>query len=625
MTLEMWYTLGILVIAILLFVTEWLRVDVVALVVVVTLMITGVLSTSQALAGFSNPVVLIVAALFIVGGAVLQTGLAGLIGQSILRIAGQSEARLVMVIMIAAALLSGLMSDTGTVAVLLPAIVTLARSANFSPSRLLIPVSYGALLGGATTLIGTPPNIIISDLLRAEGEASFEFFSYTPVGLLMLLAGTTFMVLVGRRILPEHRTQGGVQQQVESPKELLDSYRLPDNLYRLRVPEASTLCGQTVAEARLREQFGVNVLEIVRAPEPQALVRLGEQRLVWQTETLDTIYPTAQTSLNAGDVLIVQGEETAVKGAVAFWQLAMQPVSTEDEQALFTEEAGIAEVLLPPRSALLGKTLVETHFGSTYRLTVLNIIRPGQTEESFDLKEVTFQVGDILLVQGYWQNILALRKHPRDFVVLGQPEALAGAPYRHRAPVALLILLGMLVALVAGIGSVAAVSMTAGLLMVLTGCLTMDDAYAAIDWKSIVLIAGMLPMSTALEEVGLVAEIAQGLTDVLGGLGPLVIMAGLFLITSVFTQVISNTATAVVIAPIALATARELDVAPQAFLMAVSIAASMAFASPVASPVNTLVMGAGNYRFADYIRAGVPMILIMLLVTLIGVPLLWPF
>lgn len=624
MTGDMWLTLAILAIAIVLFVTEWLRVDVVALGVVVTLMVTGLLSTSQALAGFSNPVVLIVASLFIVGGAVLQTGLASLIGQRILKIAGDRESRLILVIMLASGLLSGFMSDTGTVAVLLPAIVSLARTANLSPSKLLIPLSYGALLGGATTLIGTPPNIVVSDLLRENGESPFHFFSYTPVGAMMLAAGIAFIIAIGRRILPDRRGKQSLQQQLLSPRELIDVYRLPDNLYRLRVPAGSNLSGKTVADSQFRQEFGVTVLEIRRTAQPQPLVRFGDQQLVWQSDAADPVRPTADTQIRDGDILIVQGEETAVKEAVAYWNLVMQPVQPADETALINQEAGIAEVVLPPRSSLVGKTLVETRFGSTYKLTVLNINRPGQ-DGKLDLKETRLQFGDILLVQGYWNDILALKKAPQDFVVMGQPESMLGAPNRSRAPAALAILAGMLIFLIAGVGSVATVSMAAGLMMVLTGCLSMDEAYAAIDWKSIVLIAGMLPMSTALEEVGLVSLAAENLTEHLGDFGPLVIMAGLFLVTSAFTQVISNTATAVLIAPIALATAREMAVAPQAFLMAVAIAASMAFASPVASPVNTLVMGAGEYRFVDYIKIGAPMVLLMLLVTLIGVPLLFPF
>jgi di/tricarboxylate transporter len=624
MTLDMWYTLGILVAAIVLFITEWLRVDIVALGVVVALMLTGVLTTSEAIAGFSNSVVLIVAALFVVGGAVRLTGLASMIGQRILTVAGDNETRLVMVIMVTAAILSGFISDTGTVAVLLPAIISLSRTANIRPSKLLIPLSYGALLGGATTLIGTTPNIIVTDLLREEGQSTFQFFSYTPVGSLMLVTGTVFMVVIGRRILPEHRTPHELQEQVSSPKELLDTYRLPDDLFHLRVPLESQLRHKTLAASRLGEEFGVTVLEVRRPAQPQPLVKIGEQRLVLQSDTMDLIHPAANTELQTNDVLIVRGPEKAVKKAVAFWNLVLQPVSPTDTESLINKEAGIAEVLIPPRSSLVGKTLVATRFGSRYRLTVLNIIRPGESDNLL-IKATPLQVGDTLLVQGYWRDILALKEKPRDFVVMGQPESMLGAPNRQRAPLALLIMLGMLLALITGMGSVAMISMTAALAMVLSGCLTMDDAYAAIDWKSIVLIAGMLPMSTALEKVGLVEEASAGLTASFGDLGPLVVMAGLFLITSLFTQVISNTATTVLMAPIAFETAMQLEIAPQAFLMAVSIAASMAFASPVASPVNTLVMGAGNYRFADYIKIGIPMILLMLLVTSLGVPLLWPF
>ncbi|MCD4685494.1 MAG: SLC13 family permease, partial [Anaerolineae bacterium] len=487
-----------------------------------------------------------------------------------------------------------------------------------------IPLSYGALLGGATTLIGTTPNIIVSDLLREQGESSFVFFSYTPIGVLMLITGTTFMVTLGRRILPDHKPPQSIEEQIESPQEIMDMYRLPDNLFRLRVPEGSNLCGQTIEESRLGGEFGVNVLEILRTAPAQPLMKIGEQRLVLQSETQQSLYPTADTAIAPKDILIVQGNLKAVRDAVAYWQLVMQPASPADEQALVNQEAGIAEVVLPPRSSLVGKTLVSTRFGSTYKLTVLSISRPG-ADQPVNLKEDGLQFGDILLVQGFWSNIVALRKKPRDFVLMGRPEAMLGAPYRHKAPIALLILLGMLIALITGVADVATVTMAAGLSMILTGCLTMDDAYDAIDWKSIVLIAGMLPMSIALENVGLVSLIAEELTANLGDLGPLVIMAGLFLLTSAFTQVISNTATAVVLAPVAFATAQELNVQPQAFLMAVSVAASMAFASPVASPVNTLVMGAGSYRFKDYIKSGVPMIFLMLIVVLIGVPLLWPF
>jgi di/tricarboxylate transporter len=504
------------------------------------------------------------------------------------------------------------MSDTGTVAVLLPAIVSIARGTGISPSRLLMPLSFGALLGGAATLIGTPPNIIVSDLLRTEGLPPFEFFDYTPIGLILLAVGVTFMLLAGRRLLPNYQPRQELER-FANPQELVALYRLPDNLFRLRVRRGSELVGQTVAASRLRQDFGVTALKILRSPQPRARMR--------PSASAESITPSAGTVLQVDDVLLVQGQGDDVLHAAAFWNLGVQPA--EDEGALVNQEVGLAEVLLPPRSGLLDKTLVELGFGTRYKLTVLGLNRPG-TADRLDLKQTRLSFGDILLVQGPWQHILALRRQRRDFVVMGQPEDMVGAPQRKKAPLTLLILAGMLALMVTNAVPLATASMLAALATVLTGCLSMDEAYEAIDWKSVVLIAGMLPMSLALEKVDLVQVVAQGLTDSLGDLGPRFVIAGLFLLTSAFTQVLSNTATTVLIAPVALAAANGLGVRPFSFLMTVAIAASMAFASPVASPVNTLVMGAGNYRFGDYIKVGAPLILIMLLVVVAVLPVLWP-
>ena len=621
MTLEMWLVLGILVTAVVFFITEWLRVDVVALGVVVALMLTGVLSTGEALSGFSNSAVLTIASLFIVGGAALQTGLAGMIGRRILTIAGTSELRLTVVLMAAVALLSSFMSDTGTVAVLLPAIIILARSAKISPSKLLIPLAFGSLLGGAMTLIGTPPNIIVSDLLREEGLRPFQFFSYTPVGLVLAAVGILFMVFVGRRLLPDRQVKVA-GQRLPTPKELVDLYRLPDNLFRLRVRRGSELVGQTLAASELGQKFQVTVLKIMRPQGALQTVPPGEKQK--KTTKSTPIIPDIDTLIQRDDILIVQGEGSDVAHAAARLNLGVQPPKPKDEKALLNREVGVAEVLLPPRSQMNGRTLVQTRFGSHYKLTVLSINRPGVSAK-LDLKTTTLQFGDTLLVQGEWANMLALRQQRRDFIVMGQPEAMMGAPHRSQARVALLVLLGMLLLMITNALPVAAASMLAGLAMVLTGCLTMDEAYQSINWPSIVLVAGMLPMSIALEKVGLVQVAANGLIELLGGMGPLAIMAGLFLLTSIFTQVLSNTATAVIVAPIALAAAQASGIEPYAFLMAVAIAASMAFATPVASPVNTLVMGAGSYRFSDYVKVGAPMILLTLIVSILLLPLLWPF
>jgi di/tricarboxylate transporter len=623
MTFEMWLALGILLFAIIFFITEWLRVDVVALIVVVALMLSGLLKPAEAIAGFSNPVVLTIAALFVIGGGVLQTGLAATIGTQILKIAGTNPTRLILTVMLAVALLSAFMSDTGTVAVLLPAVTSLAASARISPSKLLIPLSYGALLGGAATLIGTPPNLIVSDVLRESGAAPFQFFDYTPIGILLIVAGLVFMLTIGRHLLPDH-VQAQELQRVETPEEIALRYRLPDNLYRLRVRKASPLAGKTIAEGEFGARFNVNIIEMRRMPESRTMVKLGEARLVWQADRPRGMKPSAEMRFQAEDLLLVQGSSSDVAHLAASWNLGVQPAGAGDDKALANQEAGLAEVVLPPESHLIGKTLTELNFGSRYRLSVLGIQRPG-TSEHLNLKTTPLRFGDVLLVQGSWENILALRKHRRDFVVMGQPESMLGPANRSKAPIAALIMLLMLAGMVGEFLPLTTTSMLAALLMILTRCLTIDEAYGFIDWKSIVLVAGMLPMSTALEKVGLVSLAAGSLTSTLGTLGPIWVLGGLFLATSLFTQVLSNTATAVLIAPLALAAAHNLGIQPQAFLMAVGLAASMAFASPVASPVNTLVMGAGNYRFSDYIKIGTPMLLIGLVIAMLALPLLWPF
>jgi di/tricarboxylate transporter len=617
----MYITLGILAVAILLFITEWLRVDVVALGVVVALMFTGILTTSEAISGFSSTAVLTIAALFVVGGAVMQTGLAGTIGRRILTIAGGSQTRLLVVIMATVALLSAFMSDTGTVAVLLPAILSLALNIKISPSKLLIPLAFGALLGGAMTLIGTPPNIIVSELLQANGYQPFRFFDYTPIGLILLIVGIGFMLVIGYRLLPDHKPKQDVQR-IETPEELVELYKLPDNLFRLRVRRSSPLVGETIENSRIRQNYHMNILEILRDTDPREVVKLGERRLVIESEP-DSIPPEPKTILAAGDLLIAQGEANDISYNAAQLNLGLQPAQPSDHQVLVNTEIGLAEILLPPRSRLVGKNIVDSRFGTLYRLTVLGIRRPGVNAE-LDLKTTQLRFGDTLLVQGAWEDILALRRRRRDFVVMGQPEEMISAPARKKAPLALLILAVMLFMMITGLVPVAATSMLAALAMILTGCLSIDDAYESVDWKSIVLIAGMLPMAIALEKVGLVGLAASVLTEALGSMSPLVVLASLFLITSLFTQVLSNTATTVLIAPIALAAAQNMGLQPYAFMMVVAIAASMAFASPVASPVNTLVMGAGDYLFSDYIKVGVPLILLTMMITVLLLPLLWP-
>lgn len=626
-TQDMWITLAILAIAIILFVTERLRVDVVALGVLASLIITGILTTTEATREFSNSAVITIGALFVVGGAVLQTGLADMIGRKILQIAGTNEIKLMAVIMGAVALLSSVMSDTGTVAVLLPAVIGLGKRAQISLSKLLMPLSFGALLGGAMTLIGTPPNIIVSNLLRQAdpelGLKPFEFFDYTPVGILLLISGIGFMVVIGRHLLPDYGLREDIEQY-ENPDELIRMYSLAEKVHYLRVKQDSPLAGQSVAASQIRRNYDLTIVEVLRQAEARSVAKFGDQQLMLQSNVPKHIFPTAETIIYAGDVLIVQGEQEYIQRAMDECLLEQHPHTDNGKESLINRNRGIAEVVLPPRSQLLGKTLRESQFARAYNLTVLNIRRPG-ADKDLNLQNTTLEFGDTLLVQGVWHDIMALRKRRRDFVVLGQPETMVDTLNNNKAPIAAIILGAMLIVMVVEALPLAATALIAALAMVLAGCLTMDEAYEAIDWKSIMLIAGMLPMATALSKVGLVDEIAMQVTTGLGNSGPTTVLAAMFLLTALFTQVLSNTATAVLVGPIALETALRMDVSPYPFLMAVAIAASMAFASPVASPVNTLVLGAGDYKFTDYFKVGIPLLLVTFVITVIFLPMIFPF
>lgn len=614
MTAEMLLVFGLLTATIVLFLTDRLRLDLVAILALLALLLTGVLTPEEALAGFADPLVLTIAGLFVVGAGLFRTGVADALGQWLGRVAGASEVRLLVVIMLIVALLSAFISSTGTVAVFLPVVVSLAWSARISPSKLLIPLAYASLIGGMLTLIGTPPNIAVSSQLVAEGRTPFGFFAFTPIGLVMLAVGVLFMVFVGRHIMPDRgqpaRSETPDGSNGLSPTELVAAYQLPGNWFRLRVRRASPLIGQTLAVSNLRARYGVNVLEVQPWPEGRASPLPPR-----------TAEPTIDIA--ARDILYVQGAPAEVAKLAQEQWLAVLPPETID-QALLTQELRVAEVLLTPRSRLIDHTLQEMRFRDAYKLTVLGILRMGEPLQG-DLPAVPLRFGDALLVQGKREALAALRAEQRDFVVVGQPrEMLAERSMSRRAPLAVAIMLGMLGLMTFGGFQTVTAVLLAATAMVLTGCLSMEDVYRRMSWESVVLIAGMLPMATALQKTGGVAFIASGLTAGLGAMGPLALMAGLFLMTSLFSQFISNTATTVLVAPIAFQVALSLGVAPEPLLMMVAVAASTSFATPIASPVNTLVLGPGGYRFADFAKVGVPLQILLMVMALLVVPLFFP-
>lgn len=624
MSVEGWLVLGILAVSIIFFVTEWLRVDVVALGVVVTLMVTNLLTPAEALAGFASTTVATITALFIVGGGIMQTGLADQIGRRVLAIAGHEEKRLIVVLMAAVGLLSGFMSSTGTVAVLLPSVLIVARSAKISPAKLMMPLAYGSLLGGALTLIGTPPNIVASEAMAEAGLEPFGFFSFTIIGLILLAVGTIYMVTVARHLLPDHRPDVG-DQPLMLARELIKAHQLDEHMWRLRVRRGSPLIGLTLKAADLRYQYDITILNVIRevGERPEfSLVNFGDRRRNGKPQT-EILSPSGDMIINLDDVLIVEGETRDLNRVSVALKLSVQAPESVDEAFLLGNELGVAEVLLPQRSRLIGQTLTEARFGSQYNLNVLAILRPG-FKEPLDIETTELAFGDTLLVQGLWRHIADLKKRPRTFIVTGEPEAMIGPPHQKRAPVALAIVIGMIVVMVGGWLDVTTAGLTAAILMVISGCLTMDEAYRSIDWKSIFLVAGMLPMSAALSQTGLVDAAAASLVTLLGELNPRAIISALFIATALFSQVLSNTTTTVIIAPIALAAAVTLGVDPRPFLMAVAIGASMAFVTPVASPVNTLVMTPGSYSFGDYVKVGLPLLILTWIVTIIILPFVFP-
>lgn len=627
MTLDMWIVLITLAVALFFFITEWVRVDVVALCMMVVLMLTQLLTVNEAVAGFANSSVLTIVFLFVVGGAVMQTGLADTIGYNILRVAGQKEVRLIVVLMLATAFLSSFMSNTGTVALLFPSVVILARQAKISPAKLLMPLSFGSMLGGAATMIGTPPNLLVNDVLKSAGLTQFSFFSFTPLGVALSLFGTALMVVVGRHLLPNEPARPETEQN-ETAKDLADRYHLLEHMKRLVIQENSPLVGQSLAESNLRHGYGLTVLKVMRPSDTVRLSDIGHN-LDTRKPRQTPLIPTAGMVFQAKDELIVEGQAEQMEQAAGELHCVITPAKPKDIKAIISKELGIAEIVLPPRSNLIDKTLADSNFANTYKLTVLEVHRPPHGEAL--LLNTPLRFGDTLLVQGWWEHILALRSQRRDFVLLGNPEEEMGPPHRHKAGTALFILLVMIVVMVTGyvpgLGeiSVMTVALMAGLAMVLTGCLDMEEAYASIDWKSVVLIGGILPISTAMEKVGLVSLMATTMVNNLGGSSPYIILLSFFLLTGGLTQLISNTAAAVIIAPLALAIAQQLNIQPQALLMTVAVAASCAFLTPVGSPTNTIIMGVGNYRFKDFFKAGLPMFILCMVLTVLLLPLLFPF
>ena len=618
-------TIIILVLSAVFFVNGKIRSDLVALCALVALLIFQILTPDEALSGFSNSVVIMMVGLFVVGGAIFQTGLAKMISSHILKLAGKSELKLFLLVMLVTSAIGAFVSNTGTVALMLPIVVSLAVSANMNPSRLLMPLAFASSMGGMMTLIGTPPNLVIQNALTNAGFEPLTFFSFLPVGLICVFVGMVVLMPLSKIFLTKRGTEkSDSKNKNKSLNELAREYQLSENLFRIQIPEKSIVAGKTIVELNIRQQYHLNILEVRRSVSSQSrLLKTVNQKLA-----------DPGTVLRSGDVLYVNGDFEKVREFVSRFSLVLLDAHTiEDGKGNLTSDLafydiGIAEIVLMPSSRLLKQTVGDSGFREKFNVNVLGIRRKNDYI-LHDLKDVKMLSGDVLLVQGTWKDIARLSSEDSDWVVLGQPlSEAAKVTLDYKAPVAAAIMLLMILMMVFDSIPVAPVTavMIAAILMVLTGCFrNVEAAYKTINWESVVLIAAMLPMSLALEKTGASEYISNSLVSGLGGYGPLALMAGIYFTTSLMTMFISNTATAVLLAPIAMQSALQIGVSPYPFLFAVAVGASMCFASPFSTPPNALVMPAGQYTFMDYVKVGLPLQIIMGIVMIFILPLLFPF
>lgn len=616
----MLYTLIILAVTALLFALNRVRSDVVALCALIALLLGGILSPTEALSGFSNPVVIMMAGLFIIGGGIVQTGLAKMVSSRLMTLAGQSELRLFLLVMIVTGFTGAFISNTGTVALMLPIVVSMANAAGISPRRLLMPLAFASSLG-IMTLISTPPNLVIDETLREAGYPALGFFSFLPVGLICLAVGIAVLLPLTRWLLKDkdHGTHDS-KPHGKSLSQLVREYGIAESVSRAVVGKSSPAIGQSIAELDIRQRYGLTVLEVRRERSRiPSFVNVSDKfRDISQTVA------TPDVRLQEGDIIYLSGSE---EQAARFAKEGGLTLSFEDSGLDFYE-IGMAEIVLLRQSKFVGLRLSESGFRAKYSINVLGV-RRDKDYIMTDLQDVRLQAGDVLLVQGTWSNIGRLTGDEEYWVVLGQPLAEAArVTFDYKAPLAAIIMLAMICMMVFDFIPVAPVTavLIASVLMILTGCFrSVEAAYKTINWESLVLIAAMMPMSVALEKTGASDYVAQTLAASLGSWGPFALLAGIYFTTSLLTMFISNTATAVLMAPIALTSAQQAGISPVPLLFAVAVSASMCFASPFSTPPNALVMKAGRYTFMDYVRVGLPLQLIMGIVMIIVLPLLFPF
>ncbi|NDW10345.1 SLC13 family permease [Dysgonomonas sp. 520] len=610
-------TLLILLLASIFFMRGKVRSDLVALCALLALMLTNILTPSEALSGFSNSVVIMMVGLFVVGGGIFRTGLAKMISSKILSLAGSSETRLFVLVMIVTASIGAFVSNTGTVAVMIPIVVSMAAQANISSRRLLMPLAFASSMG-ILTLISTPPNMVIQEKLIEYDFEPLAFFDFTPVGLIALSVGIVLLYFLSKWFLSSDESSSAKDKQGKSLDDLIKEYNISQTLYVLHIEEKSPIAGFTLKELKIASIYNINISKISRLVKPSRLSR----------PTISEEMAGPNTMVNVGDRLYCTGKKEDIERFAQEAGLTIKDTAAKEEGSFSDfQNIGVAEVFIMPSSRLINRRISDTNFREEYNVNIIGI-QHNNKYMTDDFQNMKLQSGDALLIQGTWDKIASIGKtRQNDLVLVGQPlEEAKKVTLDNKAPIAATIMIFMVLAMVLNIVPAVTAVMIAAVLMVVTGCLrNMEEAYNNINWESVVLIAAMMPMSLAFEKTGAAALISEGLVNNLGQYGEYALLAGIYFGTSILTMFISNTATAVLFAPIAMSAALGMGCEPYPFLFAVTVAASMCFASPFSTPPNALVMSAGKYTFMDYVKVGLPLQIIMGIVMIFVLPLLFPF
>ena len=607
---ELIWVLSLLAIAVVLFATGKVRMDAIALMVIVAFVLSGTLTLNEAFSGFSDPNVILIAALFIIGDGLVRTGVATKMGAWLVSVAGNSETKMLVYLMLTVAGLGAFMSSTGVVAIFIPVVLSVSARMNTSPSRLMMPLSFAGLISGMMTLVATPPNLVVNSELLREGLHGFSFFSVTPIGLVVLILGSVYMLAVRFMLKTENGESARDGRKRSTFRDLIREYHLTGRARRLAIRPGSPMIGQRLDDLKLRERYCANVIGVER----------------WRRFRRVIVNVNGVSEFRARDVLLIDMSASDVDLRQFCGEQMLEPMVLRGEY--FADQAldvGMAEVSLIPDSEMIGKTVREIAFRTRFGLNIVGMKRDGEAMDGSVVDE-PLQLGDILLVVGNWRQIALLAKRGRDFVVLNMPvEVDDASPAHSQAPHAIFCLVLMVALMLTDEIPNPIAAIIACLLMGKFRCINAESAYKAIHWPSIILIVGMMPFALALQKTGGVDLVVKGLMDVAGSEGPYLMLGCLFVMCAAIGLFISNTATAVLMAPIALAAAKSMGVSPYPFAMVVAMAASAAFMTPVSSPVNTLVLGPGKYSFSDFVKIGVPFTVLVMVVCVLLIPVLFPF